>query len=227
MRGVDVIVGNLEGVISTSSTCRTDKEVVLRFKPDIAELLNKYNFSGVNLANNHSNDCLEQGLADTKKILEANNMFYLGSELQDGYKVLTVGSERIALIGINEVTPWEDDEEKTLSQIKELSKQYDSVVVHIHWGREYDSVPTNEQRALAHRLVDVGAQIIIGHHPHMMQSIESYKGKAIFYSLGNFIFDQTFSGTTEGFAVGLIHKQGVTGGVQEIDRDAECGFLVR
>lgn len=213
MKGVDVTIGNLEGVLSSSTNCRTDKEVIFKFKPSVGALLRKYNFSGVNLANNHSNDCFESGLSDTQRVLEANDLFYLGSELQDGYKVITVGSESIALIGINDVTRWKDNIEDTLSQIRKLSVENDSVVLHIHWGREYDSAPTNEQQILAHRLVDAGAQVIIGHQPHVIQNVEFYKGKMIFYSLGNFIFDQTQPGTTDGFAVGLVHDEGVIRGV--------------
>jgi len=254
LSGVDVTVGNLEGVISTSTECREDKEVLLQFETSIANLLSKYNFSGVNLANNHTGDCFESGIKQTQDTLQNNGLFFLGSEKGDGYEIVDVGSESIALVGVNEVTRWQNDIKETLSLIEKLSDEHDSVVVHVHWGLEFDNSPSEEQRSLAHQLVDAGAEVIIGHHPHVVQDVEMYNGKIIFYSLGNFIFDQVLPGTTNGFAVGLVHEEGVTGGVifpykindykprllqygdmseyctqilTGVDRVAECGFVIK
>ena len=80
--------------------------------------------------------------------------------------------------------------------------------MHIHWGFEYDTKPSSRQREIAHKLVDSGADVVIGHHPHVVQPIEIYKGKAIFYSLGNFIFDQNTKETKRGFGVGTVYRDG-------------------
>jgi poly-gamma-glutamate synthesis protein (capsule biosynthesis protein) len=99
------------------------------------------------------------------------------------------------------------DEEKLLAQIKEVKKQVDLVIVNIHWGVEYEHIARSNQKNLAHKMIDAGADAIIGHHPHVVQNLEIYNNKPIFYSLGNFIFDQYFSNETqEGLAVGLTYE---------------------
>lgn len=213
LKGVDVIVGNFEGVLATGKSCRADKEVILQFDHSPLALLQEYGFTGVNLANNHSYDCFEEGLLHTKAQLKAAGLFTLGSERGDGYVVETVGDETIAMIGINEVTRYKDSFAETLEFVRDLARQYDSVVAHVHWGYEYDTEPSGVQRQVAHQLIDAGVQVIIGHHPHVMQTIEVYGEGIIFYSLGNFIFDQTMPETTEGFLVGLVHENGVKRGV--------------
>jgi len=88
--------------------------------------------------------------------------------------------------------------------IQETKKNVDLIIVHIHWGTEYQHQFNQQQEKIGHALIDAGADIIIGHHPHVVQGMEIYKNKPIFYSLGNFIFDQYFSpDTQEGLAVGL------------------------
>ena len=252
LRGVDVTVGNLEGVISDAEDCQEEKEVVMQFDSSAAGLLEKYNFSAMNLANNHSNDCFEQGLLDTEKILSEKSIDVIGSELSDGYIVKDVGTKSIAIVGVNEVSRFEDDFHETLDLIETLSKEHDSMVVHVHWGYEYDTKASSLQKEVAYQLVDAGAEVIIGHHPHVIQEVEQYNGSTIFYSLGNFIFDQTHASTTVGFGVGLVHSEGVQNGVvfpytveglkpklmpyedmkvfcddflQEISREGECGFV--
>ncbi|NTU99490.1 CapA family protein, partial [Candidatus Falkowbacteria bacterium] len=95
--------------------------------------------------------------------------------------------------------------------VSEAKKQADFVVVNIHWGVEYKHDFSKKQQTVGHALIDAGADAIIGHHPHVTQGIEVYNNKPIFYSLGNFIFDQYFSkDTQEGFAVGLFVGNGTT-----------------
>ncbi len=100
------------------------------------------------------------------------------------------------------------DADKMLETVRDLASSSDYVVVNIHWGIEYQSKHGQIQQDLAHKLVDAGADAIIGHHPHVVQGSEVYKGKPIFYSLGNFIFDQYFSVETQrGLAVGLSFSE--------------------
>lgn len=209
LKGVDVMLGNLEGVISTSSDCKNDKEVTFKFDVSIVTLLKKYNFSGVNLANNHTNDCYEHGVLSTEQEFKKSGMITFGNELKSGYFIKNVGTEKIAIIGVNEINTSSKNIPETLVLIEKLAKENDSVVAHVHWGYEYQSLASEEQRAVAHQLIDAGVQVIIGHHPHVVQEMELYNGGIIFYSVGNFIFDQVGVGVNVGFGVGLIHQNGV------------------
>ncbi|MEQ1666048.1 MAG: CapA family protein, partial [Bdellovibrionales bacterium] len=87
--------------------------------------------------------------------------------------------------------------------VKKLKAENDLVVVNIHWGTEYLLTANANQKLIAHKLIDSGADVIFGHHPHVVEPVEIYKGKAIFYSLGNFVFDQNFGDTTTGLGVGV------------------------
>ncbi len=203
LRGVDAIIANLEGPITTVTECQ-EKEVVFQFPPETTRVLSKY-IDGVNLANNHSNDCGVIGLNDTKQALDEANIFYIGEDLSP--HVVQVGDLEIAIIGTQELGRRVEDFEVEVAAIKELKAKYDQVIVHIHWGYELTSSPSDQQREVAKVMVDAGADTIIGHHPHVIQPVERYKNSLIFYSLGNFIFDQTQPGTNLGIGVGLVHQK--------------------
>jgi AmmeMemoRadiSam system protein B len=204
LRGTDAVIANLEGPITSTTDCQ-EKEVVFQFPPETARLLGRY-INVVNLANNHSQDCGESGLLDTKQVLDDDDdVAYLGEDLSP-YTVRT-GDLRIAIIGTNELGRRVEDFALEVAKIKELKAKYDQVVVHVHWGYEFATEPSVEQRQIAKMLVDAGADVIIGHHPHVIQPVERYKNSLIFYSLGNFIFDQTQPGTKEGIGVGLVHQK--------------------
>jgi poly-gamma-glutamate synthesis protein (capsule biosynthesis protein) len=97
------------------------------------------------------------------------------------------------------------DKEAVQKSARDLASSSDILVVNIHWGEEYKADPNNRQKEMAHLLIDAGVDVIIGHHPHVVQTVETYKNKPIFYSLGNFIFDQYFSPETQkGLAVEII-----------------------
>jgi poly-gamma-glutamate synthesis protein (capsule biosynthesis protein) len=100
------------------------------------------------------------------------------------------------------------DLEAALEKITELKSNTDLVITQIHWGVEYDHQFNQTQQNLAHQMIDAGADMIIGHHPHVVQGIEVYKNKPIFYSLGNFVFDQYFSkDTQQELGIGIYYEQ--------------------
>ena len=204
MRGVDAIIGNLEGPITKHTPCQ-EKEVVFRFPVETARFLGHY-LDGVTLANNHSQDCGDIGLKDTESALLAEDVFYINDDLRP--HVVQIGDLSIAIISINGLGRRSEDFIKEKEKISELKLSHDQVVVHIHWGYEFASEPSEQQQQKARTLVDAGADVIIGHHPHVIQPVERYKDGLIFYSLGNFIFDQIQPGTQEGIGIGLIHSKG-------------------
>lgn len=200
LRGVDAIVGNLEGPI-TDGNCKAG-ELSFRFDPGLGLLLSKY-LDGVTLANNHSLDCYKEGLQDTKDELYEYDMFHLYKE---DVHIVEEGGLEIAMVGVNEFYRISNSFTVEHELIKSLKEKHDQVLVHIHWGYEYKEEPSSIQRDIAHGLIDAGADVIIGHHPHVVQTVEKYKDSMIFYSLGNFIFDQPWENTSKGIAVGLVHK---------------------
>ena len=209
LRGVDFISANLEGPITENDDC-VKKAYSFKFNPSMAETMLKYGVNVVNLANNHSGDCKEQGFLDTQKYLSESGVGFFGvPSLEKSYLEKKVNGQKIAFMGID-VTVHSDDLTGYYELIKKLKEENDFVVVNIHWGYEYHESPSQTQKEIAYSLVDSGADLIIGHHPHIIQPMEVYKNKAIFYSLGNFIFDQIGEKQNEGFGVGTVFgKEGI------------------
>ncbi len=198
----NVFVVNLEGPITNMrrSDCQ-QKAYNFQFSPDTINRLESIGVNMVNLANNHTYDCYRKGLDDTKKYLASSSIEYIGdSNLERSYLVKEISGKKVAFLGIDEtiqVIPLS----RFYPLIQKLKSENDLVVLHIHWGREYELKNDLNQRNIAYKLIDSGADIIFGHHPHVVQNMEVYKGKAIFYSLGNFVFDQNFGDTTVGLGV--------------------------
>lgn len=207
--GVDLFIANLEGPFAPERV-PTTKSIAFRFDPQLAGQLKKYNFDVFSLANNHLLDMGWKNLDFTKKILEQNGLKYFGDQLREGpeYTLITEGEEKIAFIGVNN-TDHNLDMKKLKEALEKAATEAKYVIVMPHWGTEYQSVSNKYQRDLARWLIDNGATAVIGGHPHVTQETETYNGAPIFYSLGNFIFDQYFSKETqEGFSVGLILENG-------------------
>ncbi len=207
LKGVDIITANLEGPISDSHRCKA-KEYLFRFAPNIARLLAKEGFHALNIANNHSADCYGDGVDDTRKHLSASGLGTFGGDTAtSSYLIKKEGGASVVLMGIDETSSTDEQLEEYYATITELKRTNDHVIVHIHWGTEYDTKPGNRQRSIGHRLIDSGADVVIGHHPHVIQPVEVYKGGAIFYSLGNFVFDQTLASTRRGLGVGVVWSE--------------------
>lgn len=199
-RGMDLVTANLEGPITERTQCAT-KPVVFKFPPITGEVLRKSGVGLLNLANNHSFDCGLAGLEDTKDVLGNSNLSFAS---QDDVYTSVVGKKSLAITGFDLVSPSEQYLEDVYAKVESLSQKYDLVVVHVHWGVEYNTLPSSVQKEMAHALVDRGADALLGHHPHVAQPLEVYKGKPIFYSLGNFLFDQGVRGTEVGLGAGLV-----------------------
>lgn len=197
LKSNDLVVATLEGPITdnksvSSGTAPGSKyNYFFTMDPSVAETLKKHNIGLVNIGNNHILDFRTQGLASTKKYLDNANVGYFGEP--DGQKsiIKDFSGTKVAFISYNEF--YRDDRQSTIDEIKKLRPISDFVIVYCHWGIEYQKNPTTAQRELAYKFIDQGADFVVGSHPHVIQTSEEYKGKKIYYSLGNFIFDQHFS----------------------------------
>ncbi|OGF25454.1 AmmeMemoRadiSam system protein B [Candidatus Falkowbacteria bacterium RIFOXYB2_FULL_34_18] len=204
----DLISANLEGPVTDKAAYYPPiKEFDFAFDPSLVIGLKKYNFNFLNLANNHFDDQGARGIIETRKNLDRLGFYYSGcinGIIDDcSSTIIQLGNKGIAMVGLSLLG--EKLENKFEGLIKELKEKSDIIVVNIHWGNEYDQRFNSIQQKLAHELIDAGADLIIGHHPHVVQGVEIYKNRAIFYSLGNFIFDQYFNEETQkGLAIKAV-----------------------
>ncbi|MGG3800595.1 CapA family protein [Metabacillus fastidiosus] len=181
----DFTTVNLETTL-TNATQKAAKKFRFKGNPSYAEILKLGGVEAVNLANNHIFDYLEQGYTDTMENLEKQDIGYFGYE--NDYTT-TIKDVKIGALGYE---GWRDTPEIRKQIKKDIKKLQDKnvqiILVNFHWGIERSYVPTESQRTLAKFTIDSGADLILGHHPHVVQGIEEYKDKFIVYSLGNFMF---------------------------------------
>jgi poly-gamma-glutamate synthesis protein (capsule biosynthesis protein) len=207
LAGEDLVVGNLEGPITdnVSKSIGTEfgsrENYIFTFNPEIAKTLFQENIKLVNIGNNHILNFGENGAEQTKKYLENAGIKYFGNV---GHNERNIGVEvneiNIGFVNYNQFS--QIDVQQTLKSIEETKKRSNLVFVYAHWGVEYERNASQKEKELAHQFVDAGADLVIGTHPHVVQEKEEYKGKMIYYSLGNFIFDQYFNpDATQGLAV--------------------------
>ena len=194
--GYDVVSANFEGTVTDDGKYYwPEKKFDFVFLPKDVSEFQEYNFNFFNLANNHSYDQGKEGVSQTKENLK--NMNYQFSGCMAGFKeecssiILDIKGKRVAMVGFSLFSGF--DLKKAKNIILKLKKEADLVVVNIHWGEEYKTQFSQKQQKIARGFIDSGADVVIGHHPHVVEGVEKYKGKYIFYSLGNFIFDQYFS----------------------------------
>jgi len=159
----------------------------------------------VNIANNHTNNYGYDGVVQTINALSEKRFLISGMDEQPVYK--TVNGIKFSFLGFNDIGPTESgvafaDENSIKEKIAVAKQNSDVVIVSFHWGIEYTSEPNTRQKQLAHSAIVLGADLIIGNHPHWEQSEEYYKGKFIKYSHGNFVFDQMWSEETRKGVVG-------------------------
>lgn len=207
--GYDFTIVNLEGPIVTMdrSLCQ-DKAYNFQFSPDTADRLKSIGINMVNIANNHAYDCYQKGIDSTKKYLDEFGILYIGDvDVEKSFVVKKINEKKIAFVGIDR-TVSANSIIKYYELIKKLKSENDFVVVNIHWGTEYSLIETDSQTVVGHGLVDSGADVVFGHHPHVIEPVRIYKNKAIFYSLGNFVFDQTGENENKGIGVGVILGDG-------------------
>ncbi len=190
--GHDAVIGNLEGTLTTKESIAQQDNSVLRFTfdPHFAQLLAGLGFSAVSLANNHALDFGEFGYDDTLNNLEAANVGAFGAPYNDSHLALQLMAKykKICMVGYHSL--FNPDTTAVLEKIQTIRSACDYVIVMAHWGVEYQHEPVAQQQEAAHAFIDAGADVVIGGHPHVVEPLEIYNGHAIFYSLGNFLFDQ-------------------------------------
>ena len=193
-RGIDIVYGNLEGPIMANAAPVSLHSVNFAYPPEIAELLKNLGFTVLNIANNHTKDKGSQGLEETRKYLKENNIYSLG-DYQSCDSKYYFQKDNVVLIGANLTYGNYDCVEEILENVEKLKQENPNlyIIVTPHWGEEYTPFPTKFQENTGHKFIDKGVDAVIGHHPHVVQLVEEYKEKPIFYSLGNFVFDMYFS----------------------------------
>ena len=206
-KSADLVFGNLETPITPGSEVPA-LQMIFRSNPGTEEALKEAGFSILSLANNHTPNFGEKGLRDTFSYLDNVGIKYIGAgeNEREAYQIVYFEEKGIkfAFLAYNDddVVPdfYEASAdrsgtafmriEKMVEAVKEAKENADFVIISMHSGIEYVQKPNDSQINFAHTAIDAGADLIIGHHPHVVQTMEKYKGKFIFYSLGNFIFDQ-------------------------------------
>lgn len=178
----DLTIANLETTLTTAPQ-RTNVPFAFRGKPEFAQMLVKGSVDIVNLANNHTADCGFPGTKGTVESLEAAGVGHFGLGVVDkrtikGIEVVNLGYTG----GRDEIA---DDVAKAIRKEKRADNL---VIVSFHWGIEGEHASNGVQIKLGHTAIDAGADLVLGHHPHVLQGVEEYKGKRIVYSLGNFVF---------------------------------------
>lgn len=188
------VIGNLEGTVtnfksvSRDATYESPESFSFTFDPKAVLVLRDIGLSIVSLANNHIRDYGNEGISQTISNLTNLKMDFFGDPRAEGrtYFIKDIEGTKIAFIGYNEFF---GTKEKTLKDLEEVKTSSDIQIIFSHWGNEYTEVRP-DIRTFAHTLIDSGTDLIIGAHPHVIQEVETYKEVAIYYSLGNFIFDQ-------------------------------------
>ena len=181
----DLTIVNMEGTL-TEETTREPKQFAFKGDAEYAKILTAGAVETANLANNHSFDYGKKSYEDTITALEAEGISSFGYERT---AVMDIKGVKVGLAGVYELAEHIDCKQDLLDNIASLKEQgAQIIIVSFHWGQEKENVPNDVQVELAHTAIDNGADLVLGHHPHVLQGIEEYKGKNIVYSLGNFCF---------------------------------------
>ena len=181
----DLTIVNFEGTL-TDSTTREDKQFAFKADKSYAEILTDGFVEAANLANNHSKDYGEQSYNDTMDALDEAGITNFG---YDRVAIKKVKGIKVGLVGTYVLADGlgvKDSMEKNIQDLKDEGAQV--IIASFHWGEEKAEYPNEVRVELAHAAIDAGADLVLGHHPHVLQGIEQYKGKNIVYSLGNFCF---------------------------------------
>lgn len=205
----DLSIVNMEGTL-TEETTRADKKFAFKGPPEYVQILSGSSVEAANLANNHSKDYGSQSFTDTIEHLTNAEVTSFGYE---EVAILEIKGVKVGLTGIYELAEHLEKKQQVKENIAALKQAgAQIIIVNFHWGIEREYKPNATQKALAHLAIDEGADLVIGHHPHVLQGVEKYNGKYIAYSLGNFcfggnknpsdkdtmIFQQTFTVTKDG-----------------------------
>lgn len=215
LKQANVLMVNLESPV-TNENNKTYKKYNFKMSGEMLKLIKTNGINIVSLANNHIYDYSSQGLEDTLAALDQEGILHVGAgkDLKEARKpvILEFGNKKIGFLscysngyraaGVNKSGVCPRFENIILEDIKKLKPQVAYLIVNIHWGKENKLIPEDWQIDLAHKMVDSGANVIIGHHSHTIQGVEDYEGCIIAYSLGNFVF---FPGSKVSEEVVLLH----------------------
>jgi poly-gamma-glutamate synthesis protein (capsule biosynthesis protein) len=205
----DLTIANFEGTL-TDSTSRADKTFAFKAPASYASILTEGSVEAVNTANNHSHDYGDDSFTDTLAALDEEGIVHFG---YDETAVMEIKGIKVGLVGIYELYDHLDREQQLKDNIAKVKEEGANLIIVIfHWGNEKETVPDDNQITLGRLAIDEGADLVCGHHPHVLQGYETYKGKKIVYSLGNFcfggnsspsdmdtmIYQQTFTITSDG-----------------------------
>lgn len=223
LKSADFVFANLETPIQEGRNI-TDAEMIFRSPLGTEKALKSANIKVVSLANNHTMNFGKEGLSNTFSLLEKEGIKYVGAgnNEAEAYSPVYFQEKRMkfaflaytdpSVIPVNYEAKGERpgnaflNIEKMKEAVAEARKNADFVIVSMHNGTEYVFYPNKSQQEFARAAIDAGADLIIGHHPHVVQTMEKYKGKYIFYSLGNFVFDQIYIKTREAVALKIYFK---------------------
>ncbi|MFA7377551.1 MAG: CapA family protein [Patescibacteria group bacterium] len=197
----DIISANLEGAVTNEGKHYAPVNLYdFAFPVERLTGLEQRGFNYFTLANNHFLDQGERGVKESRENLAKENFYFSGApdaKIDDFSRIdVKIEDKKVALIELSMVYN-HFSREKAIALLSQTKNEVDLIIVNIHWGNEYEHLFNRYQQEVGHYLIEEGADIIIGHHPHVVQGMEIYQGKPIFYSLGNFIFDQYFSIPTQ------------------------------
>lgn len=182
----DMTIVNLEGPLTRAEERREEQTYCIKGDPEYVEILTEGSVEAVSMANNHRLDYFEQGSRDTVTAVEDAGIVYAYDGNIGIYETKGI---RIGFVSVNEVGQGSGVEKYLKEGIASLQEEgVDLILANCHWGIERENYPEEYQQSLGKKCIDWGADLVIGHHPHVIQGIEEYEGKYIIYSLGNFCF---------------------------------------
>ncbi len=247
IQAADYFVTNEEFPFSTRGTPAPDKQFTFRVHPEKVKLMQEMGIDLVTLANNHALDYGRDAMLDTIDTLDHAGIRHVGAgkNLAEARKpaIVELNGRTFAFIGATRVYPEADWAAGTdsagmfsaydggaalaeeVKEVKEAKQQADYVIAYVHWGIEREEMPNEVQKSIAHRLVDAGADLVVGAHPHVLQGLEYYQGVPIAYSLGNFVFGSSIPSTAllqadvddEGLRLRLIPGTSAAGYTRKLD----------
>jgi poly-gamma-glutamate synthesis protein (capsule biosynthesis protein) len=200
-RGANLVGGNLEGALGDPAKCASGNKLCFAIPDSAAELMRQAGFSVVTAENNHSGDLGQAGRRETRSAFQQSGLLAL--DFDSSPQFVRFDDVTIALIAVTTIRATDGRVQRIpsvdLLQKLRLARQLANlVVVSVHWGNELQDWPTEGQRQQARWLVEHGADLIVGHHPHVVQGPECVEGRPVFFSLGNHLFDQKYAETKDG-----------------------------
>jgi len=217
LKGSDIAFGNLESPLIEDNLFTTINCFAGSY--EFAFFLKQIGINIVSIANNHILEQGSEGFQSTIKYLENHQINYIGKQINNTSNIVTVECKnlKIGFVGFNAIQDIQNpdlyanySEESVLKALKDMNEMdIDYKIISIHWGDEFINIPSLKQIESAHKFIESGADIIVGHHPHVVQPVERYKSGLIFYSLGNFMFDMIWSkNVRRGIIANLILEKG-------------------